>query len=124
MKTLFALFFGMCYTYSLLYFAAAEPPSNITANRDPPNDTLITVTWTEPATVARPTIYIIHYEADGHQSSQSVHFDLPDEWPMTILYVKPEIMVYAITMVTLSSSAMLPSIPSSPVVYSKLIIIM
>ena len=92
--------------------AAAEPPSNIRFKRDPPNATEITVTWTEPTTGANAVGYFILYKADDVELPQFVN----STNPMTTIIIDPTRLVYVITVITLS--AMLPSKPSSPVIYN------
>ena len=96
--------------------AAAAPPCDITANRDPPNATVIKLQWTKPTTGAI-TGYMIYYWADGNHSNGTVSkIPVPAEPTWTYLNVKSTELVYVITIVTLTS--MLPSKPSLPF-YSK-----
>ena len=99
------------------HLAAAEPPSYISANRNPPNASSITITWTQPTTGATPTGYKIYFWADGHSDTVTVGDGLLPNTRMEPIRVNPAEPVYGIFMVTLSAE--LPSKPSSPVVYSE-----
>lgn len=99
-----------------MYFhpAAAEPPLDISAYRDPPNASEITVTWTMPTTGPTPTGYIIRYWTDNGQDDVLIE---SGNATMAVVPVKPTEPVYSIIMFTLSD--MLLSKPSSPVLYSE-----
>ena len=76
---------------------------------------MLKVTWTKPTTGATPTGYIIHYKADGDQGTVVVSNGTTT---MEVIYVHSTELVYAITMVTLST--MLPSKLSLPTIYSEI----
>lgn len=97
--------------------AAAESPCDINTEREPPNASLITVTWPEPTTGATPTGYMIYYWPVG------IHDDLqiqPIEGGNTttaVINVNSTKLEYAVTIITLSD--MLPSKPSPLIIYSE-----
>lgn len=96
----------MWICYSSPHPAAAEPPSDISAIRDPPNGSNITITWSEPTTGATPTGYFIHYQVGGDQGNMTVDSNTT----MAEITLKSTELVYCVTMVTLS--AITPSKPS------------
>ena len=99
--------------YLVLFFcpsSAADPPSDITATRDPPTATSITVSWSVPSTGATPTGYIIHYQADGDAGSMTINSGATTTAVIAVLSTE---LVYDITMQTLST--MLPSAWSSTI---------
>ena len=101
--------------YPVLFFcpsSAADPPSDITATRDPPTDTSITVSWSVPSTGATPTGYIIHYQADG-DAGGSMMID-SGATTMAMITVLETELAYDITMQTLSAG--LPSARSTTII--------